>query len=685
MKQIIFTLLLALIATSGWARLMEQRRQSGVYSNYAKSLQKKTESQVKSGLDFCLRDEATGEWLIGLYDDYAIYDCEYWDYAAIQKDNIELKCGDKRVKVQLKRKGQAVTAVAIDGVKHKTSVLTTKCLPDYPSKDETAWPTGIYAEEDSITLRVCVRTTKERTEYISFIERLLDGKQVNEHMRADNQGRFEMRMPVSGPSVMGIRNEFEHPLEHFFSGMLAVENKDTLLLYIDDVNDRTYLMGGQYARFNNELLGGDFHPDFLRTDELSIDSTIIRQNHWMAVCQTRLDSLYKARPNLSRRFRTYYQDNILNQYAHPMLLKCCWPKSGENQNELLSKTEAVLNPLRWMRSEVPLMCRDDFDFNISYYISALEDVRSTDLPDPADFILQLSNEGKVKLTDEELQKIKDFQTLLTKKSEDDLVNKTFQSDIIPIMGKPLIAQYWDWKLSEQSVPLHMDILHSLDMDDTTREILKTQTFMKKMDGKSHVTSPRVMELAHQEVRHPRLIHGIESANQRIADFLAENQRHQALEAPKEGTPASLRVAEENLKDITSGKELFEHIIAPFRGYVIYVDVWGTWCGPCRAAMENVSALKKMLEGKPVVYLYFCNNSPEDAWRTFIRQKHLDTDNAIHYNLPRAQENAIEQFLEVSGFPTYRLVDTTGKLMPGGAPWPSNTSAAAAAIEQLLPH
>ena len=91
----------------------------------------------------------------------------------------------------------------------------------------------------------------------------------------------------------------------------------------------------------------------------------------------------------------------------------------------------------------------------------------------------------------------------------------------------------------------------------------------------------------------------------------------------------------------------------------------------------------MLEGKPVVYLYFCNNSPDEAWRIYIRQNHLDTDNAIHYNLPKTQESAIEQYLEVSGFPTYRLVDTTGRLVPGGVPWPSNPSAVVAAIEQLL--
>jgi thiol-disulfide isomerase/thioredoxin len=446
-------------------------------------------------------------------------------------------------------------------------------------------------------------------------------------------------------------------------------------------------MGGKYARFNNELMGSDFHPKFVNTNELTIDSTIIQQRHWMAVSQTRMDSLKMARTNLSHCFLTYYQDNIQRQFGYPMLLKCCWPSQGENQEELLRKTEEQLNALQWLRSEVPLMCRNGFSINIGYYTSTLTDIKSNRLlTDPDVFLLRLHQEGKVQLTDEEMQKVKNFaeieKEVRTHSNTDVSLYNVFQSDIIPILGKPLIAQYWDWDISEKYVPLEISILNSLDLDDTTCEILKAQTIMRDIDGKSHVASPRILELAHQEVHHPRLIQAIDNANQRIMDFLAENE-HQEVVAPKAGSPASLRVPEEELKDITDGKALFESITAPFRGYVIYVDVWGTWCGPCRGQMEYVPALKKMLEGKPVVYLYFCNNSPDEAWRIYIRQNHLDTDNAIHYNLPKTQESAIEQYLEVSGFPTYRLVDTTGRLVPGGAPWPSNPSAVVAAIEQLL--
>lgn len=651
-KKLIVAALLALVALSGRA-------------------------QMKSGLDLCLRDKATGEWLIGLFDEYAIYDCAYWDYAEVNKDRLVLTRDNQRKEVRLKK-----NAITIDGVKHRTTELTSKHLPDYPAKDEVKWPGGIDAEEDSVTLRVCVNTAKRETEFTSFIVNLFNDKHVSVLTRADSLGRFDVKLSVNGSAVTGLFSDRRHPLEHSFWHLLAVEGGDTLLLYIDDINDRIFVMGGRYARFNNELIGSDFQPEFVTTDQLPIDSTIAEQHRHLAVCRERMDSLYAARPNLSRRFRTYYQDYVQNRFACPMLQKCCWPGAGESQKELLQKTEAELNPLKWMRSELPLMCRYDFGINIGYYLAAQTAVKQQKVTDPSDFILQLYGEGKVQLSDEEVQKVKDFQELRANWHEGIDLNGPFRSDIIPILGKPLIEQYWDWENSEKEVPLEIGVINSLDVDDATREVLKTRTFMQNIDGKSHVASPRVLELAHQEVHHPRLIRAIDDANQRIKDFLEESQRRQTV-APKEGTPASLRVPDEDLKGITDGKALFERIIAPFRGSVIYVDVWGTWCGPCRGQMECVPALKKALEGKPVVYLYFCNNSPEETWRTFITQKHLDTDNAVHYNLPREQESAIERYLEVSGFPTYRFVDPTGRLLPGSASAPSNLSSVVATVEMLL--
>ena len=93
MKKTIITALLALVAMAG-------------------------QGQVKSGFDLCLRDEATGEWLIGLFDEYAIYDCEYWIYAEVEKGRVVLTKDGQRKEIRLKK-----NTITIDGRKHKTSVL----------------------------------------------------------------------------------------------------------------------------------------------------------------------------------------------------------------------------------------------------------------------------------------------------------------------------------------------------------------------------------------------------------------------------------------------------------------------------------------------------------------------------------------------------------------------------------
>ena len=119
-------------------------------------------AQVKSGVDLCLRDEATGEWLIGLFDEYAIYDCEYWNYAEVGKDHVVLTKDVLRKEIRLKK-----NAVTIDGVKHKTSLLTTKFLPNYPVADETPFDATILDKEQEATLRVVHRSGKAGIEVVT--------------------------------------------------------------------------------------------------------------------------------------------------------------------------------------------------------------------------------------------------------------------------------------------------------------------------------------------------------------------------------------------------------------------------------------------------------------------------------------------------------------------------------------
>ncbi|MBO4772014.1 MAG: hypothetical protein J5595_05715, partial [Bacteroidales bacterium] len=69
-----------------------------------------------------------------------------------------------------------------------------------------------------------------------------------------------------------------------------------------------------------------------------------------------------------------------------------------------------------------------------------------------------------------------------------------------------------------------------------------------------------------------------------------------------------------------------------------------------------------LKDYDLVYLYLCNRSSDKSWKNVIKQYNLTGDNIVHYNLPEAQQSAIEHFLGVTGYPTYKLIDRNGDVL-----------------------
>jgi len=127
---------------------------------------------------------------------------------------------------------------------------------------------------------------------------------------------------------------------------------------------------------------------------------------------------------------------------------------------------------------------------------------------------------------------------------------------------------------------------------------------------------------------------------------------------------------EHLKEYTDAKALFDTLIAPYRGKVIYLDFWGTWCGPCKANMKLVKPLKEKLEGRnDIVFMYLANRSPEEDWKNVIAEMDLTGENVVHYRLPDNQQAMIERLFNVSKFPTYLLINKEGVVMDTDAKSP----------------
>lgn len=111
-------------------------------------------------------------------------------------------------------------------------------------------------------------------------------------------------------------------------------------------------------------------------------------------------------------------------------------------------------------------------------------------------------------------------------------------------------------------------------------------------------------------------------------------------------------------DVADDKML-EAIIAPHKGKVVLIDLWNTWCGPCRQMHQIVAQLRE--ENKDldeVVWIYIANDSsPLSTYKRMIPEI-----KGLHYRLADKHASAwtaIGTQLNITGIPSYVLVEKDG--------------------------
>jgi peroxiredoxin len=62
-----------------------------------------------------------------------------------------------------------------------------------------------------------------------------------------------------------------------------------------------------------------------------------------------------------------------------------------------------------------------------------------------------------------------------------------------------------------------------------------------------------------------------------------------------------------------------HDLAQYRGKVVLVNFWATWCAPCRAEMPSIERLRRSLEGRPFAVLAVNVGESGRAAREFAAQ------------------------------------------------------------------
>lgn len=96
-------------------------------------------------------------------------------------------------------------------------------------------------------------------------------------------------------------------------------------------------------------------------------------------------------------------------------------------------------------------------------------------------------------------------------------------------------------------------------------------------------------------------------------------------------------------------------LADFRGKVIHVSFWASWCNPCLQQVKYIKEIHKELDPEEMVFLYISIDEKEDAWRNMVAKKELVGVQVLSKGL----KSFTAQEYNVAGVPLYFMIDKKG--------------------------
>jgi len=108
----------------------------------------------------------------------------------------------------------------------------------------------------------------------------------------------------------------------------------------------------------------------------------------------------------------------------------------------------------------------------------------------------------------------------------------------------------------------------------------------------------------------------------------------------------------------------------FKGKYVYIDVWATWCGPCRAEIPFLKKIEEKYHGKNIVFISISVDTDKDheKWQKFVTEKELGGIQLF------ADKNWNSDFIKAFGInaiPRFLLIDPSGKVLKADAARPSS--------------
>lgn len=630
----------------------------------------------------------TNTWEYGFFENFAIINGYFFDYKSVHLEKNEIKINlisrnNKDVSLSAKIKKDELH---LKSEKNKSAKLIRidKFLKDEPTMDHRLFYDSEFKRVDTTIVTGYLRNNTSNAPIRISVYNWLKEEDDNYFADVDSLGRFALKIPMANTSQVYM---LLTP-NNFIRTVLEPGKKYTLF---NDLGTNQQLFSGSDVRVQNELARYD---DFI-FDKLYKSLTIevarakydqekaLKGDEFLSYKMKELDSLKQIdsifltnNTTLSDRTKYYIDKSNNYQTAFKLMQKkfSLDYEKNEHFSELYMQTvkDNFYNKLKPMSllQDNAIFLRDYISFKMEKDSTYKKSIYHSDVID------YLIVNKKINVTPEvALYSHLEKERSLSEKNNfliDDLLKK---DSTIRNQYYLIEVQYKD--LIDKHVKLNLQILNPLEyyaanITPELRDFFHTKNVLKSFKYNTAPFDEETITEITQPLNNPYFVHEIKSTNDNLLKLSKSSMRYEE----------NLRRTE-HLKSSKDADKLLAEILAPHKGKVVYIDFWGTWCSPCVAEMDHVPAVKKALEDKDVVFIYFANKTPKETWRNFIKRKDLEGKNVIHYNLDAEQQRSIETRLGIYAFPSYLLLNKQGDFVNMNAPRPSSKDLLVKEVDKLL--